>query len=124
MRILKLLSLAVALLTACSTPVPVAAQSESSDKSVQELRRQLDELSEQMSKLQARLGELESSKAPEATTPASVPSANQEGTIQSTQPPLEGKTSPQVGNATATYNQFSEDTLAAARFDNIPLDPK
>jgi len=124
MRILKLLPLAIALLTACSTPVPVAAQSESSDKNVQELRKQLDELREQMSKLQARLGELESSKVPEVRTTVSATSAKQEGTIQSTQSPLEGKTSPQVGKATATYNQFSEDTLAAARFDNVPLDPK
>jgi hypothetical protein len=29
-----------------------------------------------------------------------------------------------VGEATATYKEFSEDTLAAARFDNVPLDPK
>lgn len=29
-----------------------------------------------------------------------------------------------MGEATAAYAQFSEDTVAAARFDNIPLDPK
>jgi hypothetical protein len=28
-----------------------------------------------------------------------------------------------VGEATATYTTFSEDSVAAARFDNVPLDP-
>ena len=124
MRILRLILLAVALLTAGSMPTIVAAQSDSSNQNVQEMRKQLDELRAQMSKLQARLGELESTKVTEVGAPSSASSAKQEGTIESTQPPLEGKTSPQVGNATATYNQFSEDTVAAARFDNVPLDPK
>ena len=124
MRIQRLILLAVALLTAGSMPTIVAAQSDSSNQNVQEMRKQLDELRAQMSKLQARLGELESAKVTEVGAPSSASSAKQEGTIESTQPPLEGKTSPQVGNATATYNQFSEDTVAAARFDNVPLDPK
>lgn len=124
MRILKLIPLAVALLMAGSMPTIVAAQSDSSNQNVQEIRKQLDEMREQMNKLQARLSELESNKAPEAGAPSGASSTNQEGTIQATKPPLEGKTSPQVGNATATFSQFSEDTVAAARFDNVPLDPK
>jgi hypothetical protein len=124
MRILKAISLILAFLAACSMPIAVAAQSDSSNQNVQELRKQVNELREQMSKLQARLGELESSKVPEVGTPSGAPSAKQEGSIQASQPPLEGKTSPQVGNATATYSEFSEDTVAAARFDNVPLDPK
>jgi hypothetical protein len=124
MRILKLIPLAAALLMAGLMPTIVAAQSDSSGQNVQELRKQLDELREQMNRLQARLGELESTKVPEVGAPSGAPSTKQEGTIQSTQPPLEGKTSKQVGKATATYNEFSEDTVAAARFDNVPLDPK
>ena len=124
MRTLKLIPLAIALLTAGSMPTIAAAQSDSSSQNVQELRKQLDELREQMSKLQARLGELESSKASEAGTSASGSSVKQEGTIQTAQPPLQGETSKQVGQATATYTEFSEDTVAAARFNNVPLDPK
>jgi len=122
MRTLKVVILAF--LAAALIPVAVAAQSDSSNQNVQELRKQLDEMREQMNKLQSRLSELESNKVPEVGTPSGAPSSKQEGTIQTTQPPLEGKTSPQVGNATATYSQFSEDTVAAARFDNVPLDPK
>jgi len=91
---------------------------------VKELRKQLDELREQMSKLQARLSELENTKATEAANPSASPSVQQEGTIQSTHPPAQATPSKQVGEATATYKQFSEDTVAAARFDNVPLDPK
>src|SRR5882762_7428854 len=120
----RLVSLTAALLSVAFLPAAAWAQSDSSNQNVQELRKQLDEMREQMNKLQARLSELESSKTAEVATAPAAPSTKQEGTIESTQPPLEGKTSPQVGNATATYTQFSEDTVAAARFDNMPLDPK
>src|SRR3981189_1616651 len=124
MRTLKVVSLILAFLAAGLMPVAVAAQSDSSNQNGQELRKQLDELREQMNKLQARLGDLESSKVPEVGAPSTAPSSKQEGTIQTSQPPLQGETSKQVGETTATYRQFSEDTVAAARFNNVPLDPK
>ena len=52
------------------------------------------------------------------------PPTQQEGTIEAAQPPPQGTTSPQVGQATEQYREFSEDTVAAPRFDNVPLDPK
>jgi hypothetical protein len=124
MRTFKVVFLILAFLAAGLTPVAVAAQSGASNQNVQELRKQLDELREQMNKLQARLGELESSKPTQAAAAQTAPPAGQEGTIQTTQPLPQAAPSRQVGNATATYTQFSEDTLAAARFDNVPLDPK
>jgi hypothetical protein len=109
-------------------PFAVAAQSDTGNQNVQELHKQLDDLRAQMNKLQARLGELESAKANAPPNPQAAPSSSgpvqQEGTIQTTQPPAEGQSSQQVGKATATYKQFSEDTIAAARFNNVPLDPK
>jgi type II secretory pathway pseudopilin PulG len=124
MRAFKVVFLILAFLAAGLTPVAVAAQSGASNQNVQELRKQLDELREQMNKLQARLGELESSKPTQAAAAQTAPPAGQEGTIQTTQPLPQAAPSRQVGNATATYTQFSEDTVAAARFDNVPLDPK
>jgi hypothetical protein len=115
--------LTLALLGVAFFPTAASAQSSPSSQNVQELRKQLDDMREQMNKLQARLSELENSKAAEVTAPT-TPATKQEGTIQATQPAREGKTSKQVGDATATYSQFSEDTVAAARFDNVPLDPK
>lgn len=110
----------VGLLAGVVFPARAMAQSDSHQK-VEELQKQLDELREQMSKLQAQLGEL---KAAEAAAPAIAPSVRQEGTIQATKPPLQGQISKQVGEATATYNIVSEDPTAAARFNNVPLDPK
>jgi hypothetical protein len=120
----RLVYSAVALLMGVLAPASAFGQSDSSNQKVQELRKQLDKLREQMSKLQARLGELESNKATEAATPPAAQSANQEGTIQSIQPLAQAPPSKQVGEATATYATFSEDSVAAARFDNLPLDPK
>src|SRR5258708_26844780 len=81
-----------------------------------------------MNKIETQLTELKGAKGTPAATPAATPSAaatsGQEGVIQTAQPPAQGETSKQVGEATATYNEFSEDTLAAARFNNVPLDPK
>jgi len=116
--------LTLVLLSFTLFPTASSAQSDSSNQNVQELRKQLDELREQMNKLQTRLSEIESNKPAETVAPSKAPSATQEGTIESTQPLPQAETSKQVGEATAKYNQFSEDTLAAARFDNIPLDPK
>ena len=118
-------SLAAAFIFAVAlVPASAFAQSDSSNQNAQELRKQLDELREQMNKLQARIGELESTKAAEAAPPAAASSAKQEGTIQSTQPLPQAAPSKQLGEATETYRTFSEDNVAAARFDNIPLDPK
>ena len=111
--------LAAAIFAVVLVPASALAQSDS-----QELRKQLDELREQMNKLQARLGELESSKGTEAAASVATAPAKQEGTIQSTQPLPQAPPSKQVGGATATRRTFSEDNVAAARFDNVPLDPK
>ena len=114
---------AAVLLAATLVPARTTLAQSDSNQNVQELRKQLDELREQMNKLQAQLSELESHKAAgAATTPAT--STNQEGTIQTTQALPPAVPSKQVGEATATYTTFSEDTVAAARFDNVPLDPK
>ena len=120
----RLVYSAVALLVGVLAPASAFAQSDSSNQKVQELRKQLDELREQMSKLQARLGELESNKSAEAGSSPAAPSAKPEGTIESTNPPAQAVPSKQVGEATASYRTFSEDSVAAARFDNVPLDPK
>lgn len=117
----RLVYACVAILAGVLNPARSFAQSDSSTQNVQELRKQLDELRQQMNQLEARLGEIEGSKA--ATTPA-APSTNQEGTIQSAQALPQALPSKQVGGATATRRTISEDNVAAARFDNVPLDPK
>src|ERR1700746_3318699 len=118
----RTLVLSMALLAGTVFPARAMAQSDSNQK-VEELQKQLDELRKQMSKLEAQLGELRSKGTVAATGPATA-AAKQEGTIQSTLPPAQAAPSKQVGEATATYTTFSEDNVAAARFNNVPLDPK
>jgi hypothetical protein len=117
-----------AVLLSALIPCRVAAQSDSSSQAVDQLSKRLDELRAEMNKIEAQLGELKGVKATPATNAAVAPSAaapsSQEGTIQTTVPPAQGTASKQVGEATATYNEFSEDTQAAARYNNVPLDPK
>lgn len=124
MKYLRFMYAAIALFAGVLSPARSFAQSDSSNQNIQELRRQLDELRQQMNQLQARLGELEGTKGTEAANAPAAPSAKQEGTIQSTQALPPAAPSKQVGEATATYTTFGEDNVAAARFDNIPLDPK
>jgi hypothetical protein len=111
-------------LVAILAPVSAIAQSNSSAQNMQELRTQLDQLREQMYKLQARLSQLESGSTPGVTSPSAASSVRQDGTIQTAHPPLEGQTSEHVGEDTATYTTFYDDSVAVARFNNVPLDPK
>jgi hypothetical protein len=112
------------LILAFFNSVPAAAQTESSNQTTQELRQQLDQLQEQLNKVQAKLDELDSQKSASSQNPPPTATPTQEGT---TKVPLileQNATSPQVGQATSTYNTFSEDSEAAARYNNVPLDPK
>src|SRR5882672_8626071 len=117
-----------AVLVSALIPVCAAAQSDNSSQAVDQLSKRLDELRAEMNKIEAQLTELKAAKGTPAATAAAtsspVATSGQEGVIQTAQPPAQGETSKQVGEATATYNEFSEDTLAAARYNNVPLDPK
>lgn len=92
-----------------------------------DLQKQLEEMRAQMSKMQERLDQLQSAK-PEARVQSSSAAAalpsSQQGTIQSVQALPQGPTSPHVGQATKAFETFSEDNVAAPRYNNIPLDPK
>jgi hypothetical protein len=118
----------VALVLAALMPTRAVAQSGTSTQETQELRKQLEEMREQMNKMQARLDQLENANAqPSGLQPAAnaaVPPTPQDGTIQTKRPLPQGPTSPQVGKETSTYQQYSEDNLAAPRYDNVPTDPK
>jgi hypothetical protein len=104
--------------------VNVLAQTDVSHQNVGELQKQLDHLREQMNQLQAQINELETTKTTAPSSPPPAPQSTQEGTIQTTKPLPQAAPSEHVGEATAAYREFSEDTVAAARFNNAPLDPK
>jgi DcaP outer membrane protein len=123
MRNLLVSYLVLALLAVLVTPI-ARAQNESSSPSAEELRQELNALQGQLKKVQARLDELENGKKSDTSQSTQAPPPKEAGGTQAGQPPLQGPTSPQVGEATATYDEFSEDPQAAPRYNNIPLDPK
>lgn len=129
--LLTFLVLAIPAVAAAQSATPdggtAAASQAAQSPEAKELQKQLEELRAQMNKMQARLDQLQSAK-PQAgvqssSTAAALPSS-QEGTIQSAEPLAQGPTSPHVGDATKTFETFSEDNVAAPRYNNVPLDPK
>ena len=132
MKSQKLYLVVSTLLFAAILPPRAFAQSQTSNDEAQQLRKLVEqmrsEMQSQMSKMQAEIDQLKGTK-PETppsqpTVAPEAPPTQQEGTIQTAQPPREATTSPQVGQATEQYREFSEDTVAAPRYDNVPLDPK
>jgi hypothetical protein len=114
-------SLSLVLLLGLGTaPGIIHAQSSSDNQATQALQKELQELRDQMNKVQAQLDELQAQRTQEPQR-APAPSSTS-GAIESTKPPLQGPTSKHVGEATSTYVEFNEDTQAAARYDNVPLD--
>ena len=118
----------VALLFAAILPPRALTQSQTSNDETQQLRKLVEQMQAKMSTMQAEIDQLKGKK-PEVSPsqPAVAPgvsSTQQKDTSQAGQSPLQGTTSPQVGQETKQYQQFSEDTLAAPRYDNVPLDPK
>jgi len=128
MKIQKLSLIAAIFLLAAMIPANAVAQSQAPSDETQTLRKLVDQMQTQMAKMQAEIDQLKGTKvqAPpsQATTTSAAPAPQQNGTIQAAEPPRVGPTSPYVGEATAKYREFAEDTVAAARFNNVPLDPK
>jgi len=104
----------------------VLAQAPPQTPEVSELQKELQEMRAQMGRMQARLEQLEGTKPGTSTQSSGAAAALSpaQGTIQSVQPPPQGPSSPHVGDATKTFETFSEDNLAAPRYNNVPLDPK
>jgi len=127
-RLIALLFCTTAMLLAWTLPPSLLAQSQGTTQEMQDLRKQLEGMRIQMGQIQTRLDQLagvQGAAAPGQPGTASTTSPiSQQGTIETAQPARESAPSPQVGEATATYREFSEDTIAAARFNNVPLDPK
>ena len=93
-----------------------------------ELRKLVEKMQAQMEKMQAEIDELKGTHA--TATPAQpvsrVATAPNQQAAESplAQLPIQATTSQHVGRETAERQEFSENNLAAARLDNVPLDPK
>ena len=131
MKIQRLYLITAIFLLAAMTPADAMAQSQAPSDETQVLRKLVDQMQTQMAKMQAEIDQLKGTKTEasptqpaQASTTAPAPPPRQNGTIRAAEPPRVGATSEHVGDATSNYREFSEDTFAAARFNNVPLDPK
>ena len=119
----------VGLLFAAIFPSRAFSQSQTPNDETQQLRKLVEQMQAKMSTMQSEIDQLKGAKpeTPPPSQPSVVPGISptqKEATTQAAKSPLEGTTSPQVGQETRQYQQFSEDTVAAPRYDNVPLDPK
>jgi DcaP outer membrane protein len=99
---------------ACAAVIGYAQSSD--QQTVKELRQQLEELRSRMNAIQARLDRLESAN----TLPASSPTQTSAGQPYPAPPATQSQ---QVGKETASHQSFTEDSGAAPRLNNAPLDP-
>ena len=97
-------------------PASVVGQGTNKDRDLSDLRCELAALRAQLSRLENKIDEL---TARPGTAPP--PSAPAQPTASAT--PSPAVTPPKVGQVTSTYETFSEDPRAAARFDNALVDP-
>jgi DcaP outer membrane protein len=128
MKIHTICFVAVLFLITVMLPPRTLPQSQARTDETQTLRKLVEQMQTQMAKMQAEIDQLKGTKTEvpptqAATTPSTAPPP-QNGTIQTAEPPRVAPTSPHVGDATASYREFSEDNFAAARFNNVPMDPK
>jgi len=125
----KAIYLLAAFLLTGIVPMRALPQSQTPNDEAHQLRKLVEQMQAQMTKMQAEIDQLKGAKAaaPPGQPPTDPPpaaAAQQEGTIQSAKAPREGATSQHVGAETASRQEFAEDKVAAARFNNVPLDPK
>ena len=109
-------------------PVRSMAQSQTPSDESQQLRKLVEQMQAQMGKMQAEIDQLkgaksETTQAPPVAAPV-APAVPEDGTIETTPPQGAAVASKQIGSETAKRQEFSEDASAAARWDNLPLDPK
>src|SRR5262245_23676878 len=98
--------------------IPAGAMAQSSDQqpTVTDLQKQLQEMRSLMDRMQNRIDELEKDKSTASPTTQVAPQ-KQPGI-------LPAPATSHLGEATTNYETFSEDPVAAARYNNVPLDPK
>ena len=122
--LLSSLLLLVVLPSSIHAQAPAAKETD-----VQALQQQLDALRTQVANLESQLQKI---KAADSTSGGSTNNAGQSqqttGDTQQASKPSDAaqeiKTQQEAGKATLEYQTNSQDEVAAARYDNAPLDPK
>jgi len=115
-------------------PTSLTAQAQANQPQIEALQKQMDALRSQMDQIQQQISALAGAKvqipAPAPPAGEAVVGKTEETQIGSAKEQKEAERAlaqkPGLGKnygATARYEEFSQDNLAAARMDNAPLDP-
>lgn len=132
MKTFLLISLAILFFV---IPGCLSAQAQATEAQIEALQKQLDALRNQMEQVQQQITALSGTKPPGSSptpgpTEAVVVGKTEEAQSRSAREQKEAQTalaqksgSGKNYGATARYEEFSQDILAAARMDNAPLDP-
>src|SRR3974390_72826 len=119
---------AAIMMLAAILPLRALPQATAPADETQELRKLVAKMQTQMDKMQAEIDQLKGvhpPTVPEQPAPGAAALPAQQAAVSPVaQLPVGATTSQHVGQATAERQEFSEDNLAAARLDNVPLDPK
>jgi hypothetical protein len=111
----------------CISPSWLLSQStDASADKLQQLQKQLDEMKQQVATLQAQINAASGGGSAASETPSAGSAAaaqNTKGQSEASTELTQGQKRVVVG-ATATYQTYSQDPLAAPRVDNAPLDPR
>jgi hypothetical protein len=114
------------LLSFAALPSCIWGQASAKDTDAQALQQQVDALKTQIADLEDKIKNL-TSTAPATSGTSGAQQAKGADAQQGAKPSeaaKELKTEQTQGKATSEYRSFSEDEEAAARYDNVPLDPR
>src|SRR3954453_20756313 len=99
-------------------PSWIYGQTAANQTDAQALQQQVDALKTQIAELEDKINNLTS------TGPATPGNSGAQQGVKPSEAAKELKTEQTESKATADYKLFSEDEQAAARYDNVPLDPR
>jgi hypothetical protein len=107
-------------------PSWIYGQTAANQTDAQALQQQVDALKTQIADLEDKIKNLPStgSAAPESSGAQQAKGADAQQGAKTSEAAKELKTEQTESKATADYKLFSEDEQAAARYDNVPLDPR
>ena len=107
-------------------PSWIYGQTAANQTDAQALQQQVDALKTQIADLEDKIKNLPStgSAAPESSGAQQAKGADAHQGAKTSEAAKELKTEQTESKATADYKLFSEDEQAAARYDNVPLDPR
>jgi hypothetical protein len=107
-------------------PSWIYGQTAANQTDAQALQQQVDALKTQIADLEEKIKNLPSTgpATPDASGAQQAKPADTQQGAKTSEAARELKTEQTVNKSTADYKRFSEDEAAAARYDNVPLDPR